>query len=194
MLRSPVGAALILRPLLGLPRPPLAPGLAQQPCCTPPCVPGSQRACSPGQGPLAFSSSLCLCASASAFVFTVASVSPGRKGGELASAVHAYTKTGDPSMRSLVQHILSLVSHPVLSFLYRWIYDGELEDAHHEVRRPAASSQSSGAPGAPRGEAARGVLEQRGSGCTHGLGLRCLKAARRRAHPWAGLAGISLEQ
>ncbi|XP_039082568.1 gamma-tubulin complex component 3 isoform X2 [Hyaena hyaena] len=56
----------------------------------------------------------------------------GRKGGELASAVHAYTKTGDPYVRSLVQHILSLVSHPVLSFLYRWIYDGELEDAYHE--------------------------------------------------------------
>lgn len=62
-------------------------------------------------------------------------VSPsGRKGGELASAVHAYTKTGDPYMKSLVQHILSLVSHPVLSFLYRWIYDGELEDTYHEVR------------------------------------------------------------
>lgn len=59
---------------------------------------------------------------------------PGRKGGELASAVHAYTKTGDPYVRSLVQHILSLVSHPVLSFLYRWIYDGELEDTYHEVR------------------------------------------------------------
>ncbi|XP_035923991.1 gamma-tubulin complex component 3 isoform X3 [Halichoerus grypus] len=57
----------------------------------------------------------------------------GRKGGELASAVHAYTKTGDPYVRSLVQHILSLVSHPVLSFLYRWIYDGELEDTYHEV-------------------------------------------------------------
>uniref|UniRef100_A0A4X2LVL4 Uncharacterized protein n=1 Tax=Vombatus ursinus TaxID=29139 RepID=A0A4X2LVL4_VOMUR len=56
----------------------------------------------------------------------------GRKGGELASAVHAYTKTGDPYMRSLVQHILSLVSHPVLNFLYRWIYDGELEDTYHE--------------------------------------------------------------
>uniref|UniRef100_A0A480TXD0 Gamma-tubulin complex component 3 isoform 1 n=1 Tax=Sus scrofa TaxID=9823 RepID=A0A480TXD0_PIG len=56
----------------------------------------------------------------------------GRKGGELASAVHAYTKTGDPYARSLVQHILSLVSHPVLSFLYRWIYDGELEDTYHE--------------------------------------------------------------
>lgn len=66
-------------------------------------------------------------------------MSPGRKGGELASAVHAYTKTGDPSMRSLVQHILSLVSHPILSFLYRWIYDGELEDTYHEVRDAAPS-------------------------------------------------------
>ncbi|XP_063809225.1 gamma-tubulin complex component 3 isoform X1 [Pseudophryne corroboree] len=56
----------------------------------------------------------------------------GRKGGELASAVHAYTKTGDPYMRSLVQHILGLVSHPILNFLYRWIYDGELEDTYHE--------------------------------------------------------------
>ncbi|ELW47485.1 Gamma-tubulin complex component 3 [Tupaia chinensis] len=56
----------------------------------------------------------------------------GRKGGELASAVHAYTKTGDPYVRSLVRHILSLVSHPVLSFLFRWIYDGELEDTYHE--------------------------------------------------------------
>uniref|UniRef100_A0A4W3IZB7 Tubulin gamma complex component 3 n=1 Tax=Callorhinchus milii TaxID=7868 RepID=A0A4W3IZB7_CALMI len=56
----------------------------------------------------------------------------GRKGGELASAVHAYTKTGDPYMRSLVKHILCLVSHPIFNFLYRWIYDGELEDTYHE--------------------------------------------------------------
>uniref|UniRef100_A0A669BG84 Tubulin gamma complex component 3 n=2 Tax=Oreochromis TaxID=8139 RepID=A0A669BG84_ORENI len=60
----------------------------------------------------------------------------GRKGGELASAVHAYGKTGDPQMRALVQHILSLVSHPILNFLYRWIYDGELEDTYHEVHMP----------------------------------------------------------
>uniref|UniRef100_UPI0037E7ABC8 gamma-tubulin complex component 3 isoform X2 n=1 Tax=Semicossyphus pulcher TaxID=241346 RepID=UPI0037E7ABC8 len=56
----------------------------------------------------------------------------GRKGGELASAVHSYGKTGDPQMRALVQHILSLVSNPILNFLYRWIYDGELEDTYHE--------------------------------------------------------------
>ncbi|XP_074520947.1 gamma-tubulin complex component 3 [Halichoeres trimaculatus] len=56
----------------------------------------------------------------------------GRKGGELASAVHSYGKTGDPQMRALVQHILSLVSNPILNSLYRWIYDGELEDTYHE--------------------------------------------------------------
>lgn len=65
--------------------------------------------------------------------FLPSSCLTGRKGGELASAVHAYSKTGDPYMRSLVQHILGLVSHPVLNFLYRWIYDGELEDTYHEV-------------------------------------------------------------
>lgn len=37
-------------------------------------------------------------------------------------------------MRALVQHILGLVSHPILNFLYRWIYDGELEDTYHEVQ------------------------------------------------------------
>lgn len=54
----------------------------------------------------------------------------------MASAVHAYGKTGDPHMRALIQHILGLVSHPILNFLYRWIYDGELEDTYHEVRTP----------------------------------------------------------
>uniref|UniRef100_A0A3B3BP30 Tubulin gamma complex component 3 n=1 Tax=Oryzias melastigma TaxID=30732 RepID=A0A3B3BP30_ORYME len=63
----------------------------------------------------------------------------GRKGGELASAVHAYGKTGDPQMRALVQHILCLVSHPILNFLYRWIYDGELEDTYHEVHNSTFS-------------------------------------------------------
>lgn len=67
------------------------------------------------------------------FVIAHSYFCPGRKGGELASAVHAYGKTGDPQMRALVQHILSLVSHPILNFLYRWIYDGELEDTYHEV-------------------------------------------------------------
>lgn len=66
-------------------------------------------------------------------VFLLVFVWSGRKGGELASAVHSYSKTGDPQMRALVHHILSLVSHPIINFLYRWIYDGELEDTYHEV-------------------------------------------------------------
>lgn len=66
----------------------------------------------------------------------------GRKGGELASAVHSYGKTGDPQMRALVQHILSLVSHPIINFLYRWIYDGELEDTYHEVNTHTFSQSS----------------------------------------------------
>lgn len=45
-------------------------------------------------------------------------------------------------MKSLVQHILSLVSHPILSFLYRWIYDGELEDTYHEVRAASTAFSS----------------------------------------------------
>uniref|UniRef100_A0A673GPV4 Gamma-tubulin complex component 3 homolog n=1 Tax=Sinocyclocheilus rhinocerous TaxID=307959 RepID=A0A673GPV4_9TELE len=48
--------------------------------------------------------------------------------------------TYDPKVRlktlaaliALIQHILGLVSHPILNFLYRWIYDGELEDTYHE--------------------------------------------------------------
>ncbi|KTG36173.1 hypothetical protein cypCar_00011803 [Cyprinus carpio] len=68
----------------------------------------------------------------------------GRKGGELASAVHAYEKTGDPHMRALIQHILGLVSHPILNFLYRWIYDGELEDTYHESIPIRLSLKSSG--------------------------------------------------
>lgn len=95
-------------------------------------------------------------------------------------------------MRSLVQHILSLVSHPVLSFLYRWIYDGELEETRtREVAARGVSSEQRGA-GRARGERPW-YLRAAGLWVTHGLGLRCLKAAA-QAHPWAGLAGVSLEQ
>lgn len=103
---------------------------------------GRRESPSPGSGGLseareeacAGKGALVGCAGSATWVSSMCSA--GRKGGELASAVHAYTKTGDPYVRSLVQHILSLVSHPVLSFLYRWIYDGELEDTYHEVRNP----------------------------------------------------------
>ncbi|XP_075910838.1 gamma-tubulin complex component 3 [Petromyzon marinus] len=56
----------------------------------------------------------------------------GRKGGELASCVHAYTRSGSPCVRSLARHLLGLVSLPLHTMLSRWIYDGELEDTFHE--------------------------------------------------------------
>ncbi|XP_078738908.1 gamma-tubulin complex component 3 [Lampetra fluviatilis] len=56
----------------------------------------------------------------------------GRKGGELASRVHAYTRSGSPCVRSLARHLLGLVSLPLHTMLSRWIYDGELEDTFHE--------------------------------------------------------------
>ena len=91
-------------------------------------------------------------------------------------------------MRSLVQHILSLGSHPVLSFLYRWIYDGELEDTHHEVRRRLLGA--AGRRAHPEARRACGVSsEQLGAGRTYGLGLRCLlRAVGRQAHPRASLS------
>ncbi|XP_077987696.1 gamma-tubulin complex component 3 homolog [Glandiceps talaboti] len=56
----------------------------------------------------------------------------GKKGGALGTAIHSHTWTGDPFVKSSVRRILKLVSHPICSILYRWIYDGELEDTYHE--------------------------------------------------------------
>ena len=38
-------------------------------------------------------------------------------------------------MKSLIKHILKMVSQPNYAMLMRWIYDGELEDTHDEVYR-----------------------------------------------------------
>lgn len=43
-------------------------------------------------------------------------------------------KMGSPYVRSLGQHILGSAWRPVLSSLFHWIYDRELEDTCHEVR------------------------------------------------------------
>ncbi|KAL4219924.1 Gamma-tubulin complex component 3 [Mactra antiquata] len=56
----------------------------------------------------------------------------GKKGGALASAIYSYLRHGDPFTRSLVKHILTMVSQPIYATLLRWIYDGELEDIHDE--------------------------------------------------------------
>lgn len=56
----------------------------------------------------------------------------GKKGGALASCIFSYMQHGDPYIKSLIKHTLTLVSQPVYVTLMRWIYDGELEDTYHE--------------------------------------------------------------
>ena len=53
----------------------------------------------------------------------------------MASAIHSYLHHGDPMIRALVHHALTQVAQPVFTPIVRWIYDGELEDTYHEVRR-----------------------------------------------------------
>ncbi|KAL3847372.1 hypothetical protein ACJMK2_018287 [Sinanodonta woodiana] len=59
-------------------------------------------------------------------------VCKGKKGGSLASTIYSYMQHGDPYIRNLIKHILTMVSQPIYATLLRWIYDGELEDVHDE--------------------------------------------------------------
>ncbi|PVD18317.1 hypothetical protein C0Q70_20866 [Pomacea canaliculata] len=56
----------------------------------------------------------------------------GKKGGALASSIFSYMQHGDPYVRGLIKHTLTLVSQPIYATLMRWVYDGELEDTYHE--------------------------------------------------------------
>ncbi|KAJ8309894.1 hypothetical protein KUTeg_011759 [Tegillarca granosa] len=59
-------------------------------------------------------------------------VCKGKKGGALASSLYSYMQHGDPYIKSLIKHTLSMVSQPIYVTLIRWIYDGEMEDTHDE--------------------------------------------------------------
>ncbi|XP_021351512.1 gamma-tubulin complex component 3-like [Mizuhopecten yessoensis] len=63
---------------------------------------------------------------------TVVDVCRGKKGGALASSLYSYMQHGDPNIKALIMHTLTMVSQPIYSTLIRWIYDGELEDTHDE--------------------------------------------------------------
>ena len=65
--------------------------------------------------------------------FSTVLVFSGKKGGALASSIFSYMQHGDPFVKSLIKHILTMVSQPNYAMLMRWIYDGELEDTHDEV-------------------------------------------------------------
>ncbi|XP_013415922.1 gamma-tubulin complex component 3 homolog [Lingula anatina] len=59
-------------------------------------------------------------------------VCKGKKGGALATVIHSYLQHGDPFMRALVKHTLTLVAQPIFGIVLRWLHDGELEDTYHE--------------------------------------------------------------
>uniref|UniRef100_UPI00358EC143 gamma-tubulin complex component 3 isoform X2 n=1 Tax=Myxine glutinosa TaxID=7769 RepID=UPI00358EC143 len=56
----------------------------------------------------------------------------GCKGGALATAIHAYTLTGDPLMKRLSCRMLSSVASPLHALLIHWIIEGELDDPCQE--------------------------------------------------------------
>ena len=54
------------------------------------------------------------------------------KGGALITAIHNYTKHGDPFIRKYLTDMLTLVSKPFYEMLVRWVYEGELDDPYGE--------------------------------------------------------------
>lgn len=56
----------------------------------------------------------------------------GQKGGALASAVYSFLQHGDPDIRDLIKHILTMVVQPIYRMLSCWIFCGELEDTYGE--------------------------------------------------------------
>jgi len=56
----------------------------------------------------------------------------GLKGGALASAVHAFTMSGDPHVRNLVERIMEQVAAPLYEQMRRWLIHGELTDDYGE--------------------------------------------------------------
>ncbi|KAI8641486.1 Spc98 family-domain-containing protein [Parasitella parasitica] len=55
-----------------------------------------------------------------------------QKGGALISAIHNYTKHGDPFIKNYITKMLQIVSKPFYEMLERWVYEGELDDPYQE--------------------------------------------------------------
>lgn len=56
----------------------------------------------------------------------------GQKGGKIISIVMAYNKQGDPQIQALLNRILKYVLVPLIHFIKRWIYYGEIIDTYEE--------------------------------------------------------------
>ncbi|KAL0136957.1 Spc98 family-domain-containing protein [Mucor lusitanicus] len=59
-------------------------------------------------------------------------VCQGQKGGALITAIHNYTKHGDPFIKDYLTKMLQIVSKPFYEMLERWVYEGELDDPYEE--------------------------------------------------------------
>ncbi|KAI9671896.1 MAG: Microtubule-nucleating Tub4p (gamma-tubulin) complex component [Caeruleum heppii] len=59
--------------------------------------------------------------------------SKSKKGGQLISLIHSFSSShGDPFVGAFAERLLSHVTRPFYDMLRQWIYDGELQDPHHE--------------------------------------------------------------
>ncbi|KAI0225006.1 Microtubule-nucleating Tub4p (gamma-tubulin) complex component [Massospora cicadina] len=56
----------------------------------------------------------------------------GRHGGGLLSALHSFTKHGDPIVQEFAHSVLEVVSLPYHQMVKHWLYDGDLCDPHQE--------------------------------------------------------------
>ncbi|KAK4237418.1 Spc98 family-domain-containing protein [Achaetomium macrosporum] len=75
----------------------------------------------------------------------IAEESNTKHGGQLISMIHGFsTSHGDPVVAAFAERLLADVTRPFYDILRRWIYDGELSDAHLEffVREQSASDEN----------------------------------------------------
>ncbi|XP_012160527.1 gamma-tubulin complex component 3 homolog isoform X2 [Ceratitis capitata] len=63
---------------------------------------------------------------------TIAEACREKKGGALASTVHAFLNNGNPMVKSLVRELLLAVCGPLYQMLSHWLLEGEINDAHGE--------------------------------------------------------------
>jgi len=54
------------------------------------------------------------------------------KGGALASALYAHSRTGDQFAHKFIMRLLRKVSVPIFNMIKTWVFEGEFSDPHHE--------------------------------------------------------------
>eukprot|EP00943_MAST-04B_sp_MAST-4B-sp1_P002977 g2977.t1 len=74
---------------------------------------------------------------------TIAESTQGIRGGALTSAVHTFTRHGDPMVRTFLKKTMQEISAPVLAMIRRWVFEGDLQDPLGEffiVEHPGVSN------------------------------------------------------